>query len=121
MFYGEDFNEKARQALEWTKEQLKNALDWISRPSGESELRGVPAAVISASTGQFGAVWAQAELRKVLGSIGARVVETDHALPKAHEAWDSDGRLLDPSQRDSLRKAVLALVAEVEASAQVAA
>ena len=96
--------------------QLKNALDWVSRPAGESELRGVPVAVISASTGQFGAAWAQAELRKVLGSIGARVVETDHALPKAHEAWGPDGRLVDQTQRDSLREAVSALVAEVETS-----
>ena len=96
--------------------QLKNALDWVSRPTGKSELRGVPIAVISASTGQFGAVWAQAELRKVLGSMGARVVETGHALPKAHEAWGADGRLVDQTQRDSLREAVSALVAEVETS-----
>src|SRR5579859_6329119 len=54
---------------------LKNALDWVSRPPAQSPLRSKPAAVIGASTGLFGAVWAQAELRKVLKTIGARVVE----------------------------------------------
>jgi chromate reductase len=46
--------------------QLKNALDWASRPFATNVLRGKPVAVIGASTGPFGAVWAQAELRKVL-------------------------------------------------------
>src|ERR1700710_44933 len=44
---------------------LKNALDWVSRPHATNTLRGKPVAVIGASTGMFGAVWAQAELRKV--------------------------------------------------------
>ena len=55
---------------------LKNAVDWLSRPSlAESALRGKPVAVVGASTGVFGAVWAQAELRRVLGATGARVIE----------------------------------------------
>ncbi len=53
--------------------QLKNALDWLSRPLASSPLRSKPVAVVGASTGLFGAVWAQAELRKVLGAIGAQV------------------------------------------------
>src|SRR5689334_8728617 len=57
--------------------QLKNALDWISRPFDTNVLRGKPVAVVGASKGAFGAVWAQAELRKVLGTIGARVVEAE--------------------------------------------
>ena len=52
---------------------LKNAVDWVSRPPAASPLRNKPVAVIGASTGMFGAVWAQAELRKVLGATGARV------------------------------------------------
>ena len=55
--------------------QLKNALDWASRPKDESVLRFIPAAVVSASTGSFGAIWAQMELRKVLGASGARNVD----------------------------------------------
>ena len=49
---------------------LKNALDWASRPFATNVFRGKPVAVIGASAGLFGAVWAQAELRKVLGSDG---------------------------------------------------
>ena len=45
---------------------LKNALDWASRPHATNPLRGKPAAVIGASTGMFGAVWAQADARKIL-------------------------------------------------------
>src|SRR4030081_367186 len=44
---------------------LKNALDWVSRPVQGTPLRGKPAGVIGASTGLFGAVWAQAEKRQV--------------------------------------------------------
>jgi chromate reductase len=62
---------------------LKNALDWVSRPIATNPLRGKPVAVIGASTGIFGAVWAQAELRKVLGVLGARVVERELAVGQA--------------------------------------
>ena len=51
---------------------LKNAIDWASRPRASTPLQGKPAAVVGATTGQFGAVWAQAEVRKVLASTGAR-------------------------------------------------
>src|SRR5271167_1932973 len=61
--------------------QLKNAIDWASRPVGRAALRNKPSAVIGASTGMFGAVWAQAELRKVLAAAGARVI--DRELPVA--------------------------------------
>ena len=54
--------------------QLKNALDWVSRQALGAPFRGTPVAVIGASPGQFGGVWAQRELRKVLGVMGARVV-----------------------------------------------
>ena len=74
--------------------QLKNALDWISRPLTDSPLRNKPAAVIGASTGLFGAVWAQAEGRKVLGALGARVIDRELPVTQAHDAFDGD-RLAD--------------------------
>ncbi|MEA2421936.1 MAG: hypothetical protein QOF55_1035 [Thermoleophilaceae bacterium] len=64
---------------------LKNALDWVSRPLADTPLRGKPVAVIGASTGMFGAVWAQAELRKVLAAIGARVIDRELPVPTADE------------------------------------
>ena len=74
---------------------LKNAVDWASRPVNEAVLRNKPVAVIGASTGMFGAVWSQAELRKALASAGARVIDLEFAVPFAYEAFDTTGSLTD--------------------------
>jgi chromate reductase len=99
---------------------LKNAVDWVSRPVATNPLRNKPVAVIGASTGMFGAVWAQAELRKVLGATGARVTEVELAVGHAHEHLDSSGRLTDPAQQEALRDSVLVLLGERE-NAELAA
>jgi chromate reductase, NAD(P)H dehydrogenase (quinone) len=91
--------------------QLKNALDWASRPFPANSLRGKPAAVIGASTGMFGAVWAQAELRKVLRTIGADVVDRELPVPFAHERLDAAGRLTDGELAAELSDLLAALVA----------
>ncbi|HEV3478606.1 MAG TPA: NADPH-dependent FMN reductase [Gaiellaceae bacterium] len=91
--------------------QLKNAIDWISRPVATNVLRNKPVAVIGASTGMFGAVWAQAELRKVLGSLGARVLDLEVPVPQAHTRFE-DGRLTDDELRLRLRDVVEALAEE---------
>jgi len=83
--------------------QLKNGLDWLSRPYASNPLRGKPAAVIGASTGVFGAVWAQAELRRVLAAIGARVVDRELPCGTVSEQFDATGRLLDDALRGQLR------------------
>jgi chromate reductase, NAD(P)H dehydrogenase (quinone) len=100
---------------------LKNAVDWASRPSGASGFLNKPAAVVGASTGAFGAVWAQAELRKVLGATGARVVEGDLALGHAHERFDEVGRLRDANLREELQEVVDTLVAQIYAREAIAA
>ena len=56
-------------------------------------LWGKPVAVVGASTGLFGAVWAQAELRKVLGALSARVVERELPVGQADAAFTEDGCL----------------------------
>jgi len=92
---------------------LKNAVDWLSRPSlAESALRGKPVVVVGASTGAFGATWAKADLRKALGAAGARVVDGEVALGHAMERFDEDGRLNDENLEDQLREVVRALLAE---------
>jgi chromate reductase len=101
--------------------QLKNAVDWLSRPRLDAALRNKPVAVIGASTGAFGAVWAQAELRKVLATAGARVVDAEVALGHAHERFDGGGALLDENLREQLQEVADALVAEVPAQVAVAA
>jgi chromate reductase len=93
--------------------QLKNAVDWASRPPGRGALFGKPAAVIGASTGAFGAVWAQVELRKALARAGARVVEGEAAVPYAHRRLAEQDRLVDDELYPRLAALLDALVAEV--------
>src|SRR5919109_5639850 len=86
--------------------QLKNALDWVSRPIATNVLRNKPVAVIGASTGAFGAVWSQAELRKVLSAIGARVLDCEVACRNAAASFDEHGRLIEEEARRQLGEAV---------------
>ena len=88
--------------------QLKNAFDWVSRPLGENPARGKPVAVIGASTSSFGGIWAQRELKKVLGILGARVLDVELPVAKA------DRRLVEP---DAELRAGLAGVGDALASA----
>jgi chromate reductase len=94
--------------------QLKNALDWASRPKGGNALLGKPAAVVGTSTGMFGAVWSQAEARKVLGAAGAHVIEEELPVGRADEAFTDDGRLADEELRDRYRDILDQLVSEAE-------
>ena len=84
-------------------------------------LRFKPVAVVGASTGAFGAVWAQAELRKVLATIGARVIEGDVALGHAPERFDETGRLVDEDVREQLEEVVSGLVYAAQPRIAVAA
>ena len=86
--------------------QLKNALDWASRPLATNVLRNKPVAVVGASTGAFGAVWAQAELRKVLAATGARVIDGEVAVGHAPQRFDEQGRLTDENLREELGEVV---------------
>jgi chromate reductase, NAD(P)H dehydrogenase (quinone) len=95
---------------------LKNALDWISRPVATNPLRYKPVAVIGASVGMFGAVWAQAELRKVLGSIGARVTEGEVAVGNASERFDENGRLSEPNLEQEVHEVISTLVADAQSA-----
>lgn len=94
--------------------QLKNALDWASRPAGKSALNGKPAATIGASTGMFGAVWAQAELRKVLGAMGGRVLGAELPVAHAAELHHGDHLALEPEQAQQLEEILAELVAAAE-------
>src|SRR2546423_484114 len=82
--------------------QLKNAIDWASRPLATNPLRNKPVAVVGASMGAFGAVWAQADRRKVLAAPGAGVVEGEVAFGHAHPKFDGDGRLVDDDRLQEL-------------------
>jgi chromate reductase len=95
---------------------LKNAVDWASRPVRASALTNQNAAVIGASTGQFGAMWAQADLRKILGVAGARVIGDELPVTRAHERFDAEGRLLDGELHERLRLLLETLALEAAPS-----
>ena len=100
---------------------LKNAIDWASRPVRESALTNQTVSVIGASNGQFGAMWAQTDLRKVLGITGARVVGDELPVARAFEKFDSEGRLLDGELVERLGLVLGTLAFEAAGSARVAA
>jgi chromate reductase, NAD(P)H dehydrogenase (quinone) len=83
--------------------QLKNALDWASRPYGRSVLQGKPTAVISASPSPAGAAQAAADLRRVLSRARAAVLDVELAVPGAHAKFGPDGQLTDPELDRRLR------------------
>ena len=101
---------------------LKNAIDWASRPRLEAALRNKTVAVVGASTGHFGALWAQQDLKRILGIAGARVVGTEIPVTRAHERVDVEGRLLDGELFEQLRLHLTTLASEaVAVPEQVAA
>lgn len=100
--------------------QLKNALDWASRPYQTNALRGKPVAVIGASPSPSGAARAQAEARTVLSVIGAEVLEAEFALARVVEQFDAEGHLVVETDRRVLRGVIDALAARASASDPIA-
>ena len=96
--------------------QLKNALDWASRPRGGAVLEGKPAAAISASPSPRGGAWALADLRKVLTVIGADLTCTELAIPQVHTQLTPDGHIADPA----LRGRITALISDLAQQAAAA-
>ena len=91
---------------------LKNAVDWASRPIDRAALRNKNVAVVGASTSQFGALWAQSDLRKLLGVAGARVIGDELPVNRAPEKFDAGGNLIDAELSAFLRLTLERLVAE---------
>ncbi len=89
---------------------LKNAIDWLSRPSPGEVLVGKPVAVVGASAGRWGTRLAQAALRQALFATESLVV-TGPALYLAQTdaPFDSSGRLADEAARRALRQILQAL------------
>jgi len=84
---------------------FKNAIDWLSRPPGDSGrvFGGKPVAVIGASPGAFGTMMSQAAWLPVIRALGMKpfygaTVYVSHA----HKAFDEEGRLVDEGVRERL-------------------
>ncbi len=93
---------------------LKNAIDWASRPYGDSAWRGKAAAIIGASAGRFGSARAQYHLRQVCVGLQLEVLNGPEVMvSNAHEAFDADSQLTHESSRRALAELLTALVARV--------
>jgi hypothetical protein len=97
------------------EDEFEAWLGRASRPFPDNSLRGKPVAAIGASTGLFGAVWAQAERRKVLGIIGADVIDQELPIGQAEAAFGEHGELVEPGQRAVLADLVGVLAARAGA------
>jgi chromate reductase len=100
---------------------VKNAVDWASRPVSSPAIKGKPSAAISASTGQFGGVWAQDYLRKSLTIAGARVIDAEFAIAKAHEVRAEHGDVLHTAVEGELAEILEELVEQARINASLAA
>jgi len=91
---------------------LKNAIDWISARHRGTWLRNKTVAIAGATTGDYGAIWAQQDLRRILGIAGARVIANELPVARAHTAFDDSGALTSPLIAERLRSHLEALVNE---------
>ncbi len=92
---------------------LKNALDWASRPFGQSTLTGKPVLTITSSPAFTGGVRAHAQLNETLASIAARVVLRPQAVIGAVHEKVVDGRFRDEASLEFLVAGVTDLLRHV--------
>jgi chromate reductase len=91
---------------------LKNAIDWASRPYGDSAWAGKPAAVMGASVGNTGTARAQYHLRQIFVFLDVLVINRPEVMiGNAAERFDAEGNLTDEKSRDHIRKLLEELVA----------
>jgi chromate reductase, NAD(P)H dehydrogenase (quinone) len=90
---------------------LKNAIDWASRPSGESVWPGKPLAVMSASTGMLGGSRSQYHLRQTFLYLDVKAVTRPEVFVTfAAQKFDESGKLTDDPTRKVIQLLLKALV-----------
>ena len=98
---------------------LKNAIDWASRRESEDEeplsvYKGKSAAIMSASPGGYGGARGLVQVRSILSNIKVTVLDDEVTIPKAFNAFDDVGQLIDADQAASLQKLARSLVAAIQ-------
>lgn len=84
---------------------LKNAIDWLTRPSGQSSIDGKPVAIMGATMGMFGTMGAQIHLRQILNAINMHPVNKPSVMiSAAHTKFDAVGHLTDEAARGFLKQ-----------------
>lgn len=90
---------------------LKNAIDWGSRPYGDSAWEGKPAAIMGASIGMMGTVRAQYHLRQMFVFLNMYALNRPEVMiPRAADKFDAQGNLIDNDTRERIRELLSALV-----------
>src|ERR1051325_8294469 len=90
---------------------LKNAIDWASRPYGDSAWRGKPAAIMGASSGRLGTARAQYHLRQVMVFLNMFPInQPEVMIGNASQRFDAEGNLTDEQDRKSVRQLLQNLV-----------
>jgi len=90
---------------------LKNAIDWASRPYGDSAWNGKPVAVMGASVGNIGTARAQYHLRQTFVFLNMYAVnQPEVMLGNAHKHFDQDGKLTDETAKQLIRQLLEELV-----------
>ena len=95
---------------------LKNAIDWASRPYGESAWNGKPVAVMGASVGVIGTARAQYHLRQIFVFLDMHAVNQPEVMINASKSFDEQGNLTDPQTKDLIGKLLANLVKNATAS-----
>lgn len=96
---------------------LKNAIDWASRPYGDSAWLGKPAAVIGASLGRFGSARAQYHLRQVFVYLDIDAINQPEVMVgNASEMFDAQGKLTHESSKKLMRELIENLANRVKLS-----
>ena len=98
---------------------LKNTIDWASRKESKEETPLIAykekiGAVLSASPGALGGLRSLMTLRAILSHVGVLVIPQQHALAKAHEAFNDDGTLKDPKQQEAVEKITAEMVSVIK-------
>lgn len=84
---------------------LKNAIDWASRPYGDSAWNGKPVAIMGASVGSIGTARAQYHLRQMFVFLNMYAVnQPEVMLSNAHKHFDQDGKLKDENAKKLIRQ-----------------
>jgi chromate reductase len=90
---------------------LKNAIDWASRPYGDSAWDGKPAAIMGASVGTIGTARAQYHLRQMMVFLNMFPVnQPEVMIGNASERFDAQGNLTDDATKDFIRQLLQNLV-----------
>jgi len=91
---------------------LKNAIDWASRPYGDSAWSGKPAAIMGASVGTMGTARAQYHLRQTFVFLNVLPInQPEVMISNAATRFDADGNLTDEATQGYIRKLLENLVA----------